>query len=397
MALWCPECVRPFVERMLSRVLGDITLEQFVDLLLPGGLSTLVQRRRASLIVSRVRMVAALFALLTPLWIVIDVYVFPWPMWGHLALLRVVATAAFLGLVVGFGNTETIGVALRALTLLLVIPTVFFVIANPILATFAAEVGDTGRAVAMGYAFLPFVMVAGLSVFPVTATEGALLALPMVLAEGGVTALGYQVMPFASTFAALWLLILVAVVATLAGMSQLHFMTALVSQSAHDVLTRAFTRRVGEELLDLQVRHAWRQGMPLSLAFVDLDHFKTVNDVYGHEEGDATLRRAADALRRTLRRQDMLVRWGGEEFVVVMTGTDATGAATALKRLRRNGLGTRADGVEQTASIGLTERTADGIDDWQELVDKADERMYAAKQQGRDRVITVGDEALADV
>ena len=383
------------VERLLSQVLGDITLGQFLNLLFPMRLSSLVQRRRASLIVSRVRMVAGLFAVLTPVWIIVDIYFFPWPMWGELASLRILASGAFFALAFGFRDTDNIGVGMKALALLLIVPTVFFVVANPILAGQDHEMGAAARAVSMGYAFLPFVMVAGLAVFPITALDGALLAAPMVLAELAVTVSGFQVMPFASYFAALWLLLLIATVATLSGMSQLHFMTQLVSQSAHDSLTRGFTRRVGEEMLDIQYGQAQRQDLPLAIAFVDLDKFKSVNDVYGHEEGDNTLSKAAQALRATLRRQDMLIRWGGEEFLVVMPGTDVAGAETAIQRLRAHGLGLRPDGNPQTASIGIAERTADGTEDWQVLVDKADQRMYLAKQNGRDRVYSIDDEMVA--
>lgn len=132
-----------------------------------------------------------------------------------------------------------------------------------------------------------------------------------------------------------------------------------------------------------------------ALLFVDLDGFKSVNDRYGHDEGDRVLRDAAEAIRKILRTSDVLVRWGGEEFVVVMPNTTQEGAVKAAERLRAAGLGLRPDGTAQTASIGVAEYTADRPADWEALVDLADHRMYLAKQAGKNRVVA-GTEAEAE-
>jgi diguanylate cyclase (GGDEF)-like protein len=238
-------------------------------------------------------------------------------------------------------------------------------------------------------------MVAGLSVFPITFFEGVALATPLLLAYLLTGVLGYQLLPFASHLGAQWLLLLLATVATLSGMSQLHFMSQLVDQSSHDGLTRAYNRRVGEEMLIQQFLGAQRANAPMALAFVDLDNFKSINDRYGHEEGDSALRSASTALRRVLRRGDILIRWGGEEFLALMPNTDAEGARIAITRLREAGLGLRPDGKPLTASIGIAERIHDGCEQWTEVVEKADQRMYMAKQSGKDRVISVGNQLVA--
>ncbi len=378
-------------QSIIIRIFGEMSAEQFKDLLLPGEQSPLVQRRRALLIISRVRMVAAVFGLLTPLWIPIDLLIFESPLGAYIGVLRTLATLAFAGLALSFRQSESIHSAHRALACLLAIPTVFFLVSAPLLSQFTIE-GQAQQVIAAGYTFLPFVMVAGLSVFPITAIEGAVLAGPLVMAKFLMMSLGFHALTFASNLGALWLLILLAVVATLAGMSQLHFMMQLVSQASHDGLTKAYTRRTGEELLDLHFTLADRSGSPLSLAFVDLDNFKSINDKFGHEEGDNTLRGASSVLCRILRRADILIRWGGEEFLVVMPNTDPVGARNAIRRLREAGLGVRPDGAPQTASIGIAERAADSCGDWTVLVEKADQRMYHAKQSGKDRVVGVGDE-----
>lgn len=376
---------RGWALRAAQAVGVDLTADQLGDLLRPDGHSAIIQRRRAALVQSRVRMVAAAFAVLTPLWIVIDVAVFAWPLWGELALLRVVASAAFAALALGYRTRDDMRSAWAALSGLLTIPTLFFLISHPLLG--GADVGSPQAAVAAGYAFLPFVMVAGLSVFPLTAREGAAFSLPLLAAYlyAGVT--GPILTPFPSYLGAAWLLSLLMVVATLAAMSQLHFMTQLVRQASHDGLTGAFSRRIGEELLRLQAASARRTGQPLSMTFVDLDHFKQINDRFGHEEGDKTLRSVAAALRDGLRGADILIRWGGEEFVVVMPNTDVKGAVGAMERLTVCGLGDRPDGQKQTASVGVAELHRDRAGDWQALVDRADQRMYRAKQSGRNRIV----------
>ncbi|MCW2245065.1 diguanylate cyclase (GGDEF)-like protein [Azospirillum fermentarium] len=365
---------------------GDLSLDQLRDLIHPRHHTTLIQRRRAVLIHSRVRMVAAAFAVLTPLWIIIDIMIFDWPLWGWLAALRVVASASFGALALGYRITDDIGSAWRGLALLLAVPTFFFLFSHPVLNE--REVSGISGAIGSGYAFLPFVMVAGLSVFPITAVEGFLFALPMLAAHLGAGMYGSLVFPFPHYLGALWLLVLIMVVATLAGMSQLHFMMALVDQASHDGLTGAFGRRIGEELLRIQFSHAQRSSQPLTLVFVDLDNFKQVNDRHGHDEGDRVLRDAAESLRAVLRTSDILIRWGGEEFLVVLPNTGTDGALRAVERLRTRGLAQRPDGTGQTASIGVAEFTEELPPDWETLVEVADHRMYVAKQSGKDRVVT---------
>ncbi|MBC7952530.1 MAG: diguanylate cyclase [Rhodospirillaceae bacterium] len=371
-----------------------MTMAEIFDLLMPTRQSAFVQRRRSLLILSRVRLVAATFAVLTPLWIPVDLYIFETALGMYLAALRVLASIAFVLLCLSYRGADSVTVARWGLVWLLAIPTVFFLISHPLLAQFAIT-DPAQQVIAAGYAFLPFVMVAGLSVFPITFFEGVALSTPLLVAYLLTGVLGYQLLPFASHLGAQWLLLLLATVATLSGMSQLHFMSQLVDQSSHDGLTRAYNRRVGEEMVIQQFMTSLRAKSTLSLAFVDLDNFKSINDRYGHEEGDNTLRAVSAALRKVLRRGDILIRWGGEEFLAVMPNTDPEGAKIAVNRLREAGLGLRPDGAPVTASIGIAERMADECELWNELVERADQRMYMAKQTGKDRVISIGNQLIA--
>jgi diguanylate cyclase (GGDEF)-like protein len=166
-------------------------------------------------------------------------------------------------------------------------------------------------------------------------------------------------------------------------MSQFALLAQMIDRSARDPLTGLLTRQFGLELVEAQFRIAERQGTPLTALFVDLDRLKPVNDGHGHEAGDELLRRAAAGLLATFRGQDVAVRWGGEEFVVLLPNTDSAGARNAVRRLAETGLGRRPDGAAQTASIGMAERKADTATDWAHLLEIADERMQAAKEAGR--------------
>lgn len=372
----------------------DSFAERFVGLTRAelGGLATQrshlapLDKRRAEMVLSRVRLVAAVFALLTPLWIVVDHAAFDFILWAQLALGRALATAAFVWLFFHLRGLTRLRDAQRGVWLLFAIPTAFYLYSLAFLDQHTLH--GFSHAVAATHTFLPFLLLAGMSIFPLTAVEALVVAVPILLATAwtGLTHWpGYDgIVDLAGVF---WLLLLVAAVAMFACMSQLAFVIALVRQAIRDPLTGCFSRRSGEELLELQFTLARRAGTPLSIAFIDLDRFKQVNDDYGHEAGDALLRRTAHAISQQLRKHDILVRWGGEEFVLIMPHTDGAHARVALERLRRAGLGQRPDGSPQMASIGVAERTAERAQDWQSLAAVADGRMYRAKHGGRDRIV----------
>ncbi len=187
---------------------------------------------------------------------------------------------------------------------------------------------------------------------------------------------------------AFWLLVLITGVAALAGICQLAFMIALVRQAIRDPMTNAFSRSSGVEIIDLHFTMAQRANAPFALAFLDLDHFKRINDRFGHEAGDSALITMTERVTQHMRHGDVLARWGGEEFLLIMPGTGLEQARTAIERLRLSGFGERPEGGPVTASIGIAERRADNVGDWKRLVELADQRMYAAKQGGRDRVVS---------
>lgn len=152
--------------------------------------------------------------------------------------------------------------------------------------------------------------------------------------------------------------------------------------SRTDPLTGIHNRRYVEEELARLASAARRHHTPLAALLVDIDHFKQVNDVHGHADGDAALRRVAEGLRRSVRAEDVVARWGGDELLVLLPNTDLEAAVAMAERLR---VATEAEGGEApvTVSIGCA---ASFEPEGMTLVPAADAAMYRAKAEGRNRV-----------
>jgi diguanylate cyclase (GGDEF)-like protein len=368
-----------------SLILVEMSVQEVGWLMRPHGHISLLANRRTTIIVTRARLSAGLFAALTPLWIIFDIFTFPPEIWEGLVLARVAATAGFIGILLMLRRMETIRDAYRALGLLMTVPMAFFLFTYLHMSQF--QLHGVQAALSTGYAFLPFVVVAGLSIFPLTLVESLSFSLPVLLMQLAAAALHSPALDWATIAAAFWLLALISGVSAMAGLSQLAFMIVLVREAIRDSMTGCYSRNSGEELLELQFILSTRNATPLSLVFMDLDHFKQINDRFGHDAGDNVLVSTSAAIRSELRTGDILIRWGGEEFVLILPNNTGLQACQALERLRKSGLGLRPDGTPVTASIGVAERITDNVQTWQDLVEKADTRMYQAKQGGRNRVI----------
>jgi diguanylate cyclase (GGDEF)-like protein len=162
-------------------------------------------------------------------------------------------------------------------------------------------------------------------------------------------------------------------------------------QALIDGLTGLANRRSSEEMLKAELSRAERFGGELALVLADLDSFKDVNDRYGHPSGDLGLREFARRLRLTVREIDLAGRWGGEEFCLVLPGTDAVGGAMVAERARTALEGrpiVLPDGAELTvtASFGVASFPDDTTG--RTLVEAADAALYRAKETGKNRVVT---------
>jgi len=343
--------------------------------------------RRVAIIVARARLVAGLFAVLTPLWIVNDVLALAPSVWHVLVPMRLLTAVAFAAALVLIRGMHTLRDAYKALALLYAIPAIFFV------ASYSWVLGLESGAIngfLAGYAYLPMVMLSALALFPLTALEGACFAGLMLLMHSATIATNWPNPDWPAFIASFWVLALIASVALFAGLSQLAFLIVNLHEGIHDNLTRCYSRRFGEELLDLQYALAERADSRLALALLALDEFQTVNDRFGYHYGDTMLRNATELLHDAPRSGDLLVRWTGDQFLLVLPNASLAESEVALRRLLSKGLGVRPDRVPLTASIGLAERQRDATDDWWRLVDLANARMQQARAAGGNQAIASG-------
>lgn len=157
----------------------------------------------------------------------------------------------------------------------------------------------------------------------------------------------------------------------------------------YDEVTGLHNRRYVLEQLEYERERAERTATPVTVALLDLDHFKSVNDRYGHSAGDRVLRRLGEVLIGTLRRMDAVGRYGGEEFLVCMPGTALSEGEVVAERLRRQVAETDFEdivpGLRLTVSIGLSELQR--REQIEAVIDRADRALYEAKGAGRNRVV----------
>jgi len=171
---------------------------------------------------------------------------------------------------------------------------------------------------------------------------------------------------------------------TAVAVSRLRLQAQLVEQARHDALTGVFNRHYFNERIAQEVLRASRYNHPIGLLMIDVDRFKEINDSYGHQTGDMVLREIAAVLRETVRASDMIVRYGGDEFLVVLieTGEDSEQAATRIRHaVRGNQRLLRISGFDVTVSVGSIFWHPDANCPIEEALAQADARMYEDKRR----------------
>lgn len=173
-------------------------------------------------------------------------------------------------------------------------------------------------------------------------------------------------------------------------LSRVHFYQAVESMAVTDTLTGLFVRRYFAELSTEELQRSRRHGLSCACVLVDLDEFKQKNDTYGHLSGDVVLREVAQLMRRHLREVDLIARFGGEEFILLLIETGAAQAMAVAERLRQlvevHSIRAYDEVLQQTVSMGIAIFPDDGME-LQPLIDRADAALYAAKHAGRNRVV----------
>ncbi len=171
--------------------------------------------------------------------------------------------------------------------------------------------------------------------------------------------------------------------------------TLLYKRAITDDLTQLFTRQHIDEVLSLEMQRAYRYKNELSLLILDLDHFKHINDNFGHTTGDQVLQVFSAIIKDHIRECDLAGRFGGEEFIIILPDTNETGAYTFAERIRKaveqHGFSKNGEAINVTVSIGGAEYQPRHYDNALMLLDDADKALYQAKEQGRNQTIFFSD------
>jgi len=172
---------------------------------------------------------------------------------------------------------------------------------------------------------------------------------------------------------------------------KINFMYTRTKQmSVMDSLTGLYNRRHFESNLEREFLRAQRYNNKLSLALIDIDYFKNINDKYGHSCGDYVIKEVAYLALHTIRMTDMIFRYGGEEFTVILTETPLESALIPLERLRESienhNFKFRGQEIKVTISIGATSDTS--VETFWQMFDAADRALYNAKENGRNKIVS---------
>jgi two-component system cell cycle response regulator len=168
------------------------------------------------------------------------------------------------------------------------------------------------------------------------------------------------------------------------------FQKQMYESALRDGLTKAFNKRYFTDRLESEFTFSTRHMTPLTLVLFDIDHFKVVNDTFGHQAGDHVLTELSNMMAASLRAEDIFARYGGEEFAVVCRGSDVVQGQIVAERLRKaiegNKFTYEGKNIPVTISLGLASLPDPAIADASELIRAADEALYVSKKTGRNRV-----------
>jgi diguanylate cyclase (GGDEF)-like protein len=253
------------------------------------------------------------------------------------------------------------------------------------LAAIAAQVHPVVRGRARGRAVLVTTFATGSLVFYIRGISAMLTSDPM---QPFLAPNGFQ--------SALFVAGAVAALVSTYGFMMLHKERAdgeAVRMATMDPLTGAYNRRTFHEMAEREISRARRAGQPLSIIMIDIDHFRPVNERHGSRAGDEMLQRIADLIRSALRKEDILVRYGGEEFLVMLPEVPGPGAVVVAGRIRKaieaQPLVVGGQSVEATVSVGVSARLDEGPESMENLIARAEEALALAKQRGRNRVVAL--------
>ncbi len=357
-------------------------LELLRDALAHRGYSRDFAYVRNEYLRNRITLICAIFLVLLPFWSLLDWVILPSDILPYLWPARI-AMAVVLGgvLLLTRYARHHLPRVLLACGLLLATPAAFYALLLAVI--------PQGTQPLIGYSFIPYMLVTMLAIFPFTLLESSLLGLSLLALQ--VFALYRSEILFTlAGIQDLWLLVALLCIAITANYFQLTLMLRLHREATHDPLTGLLNRGA---LMRAMARLSTHGDPPqAALLMMDLDHFKHINDRYGHMTGDDVLRHFTRQLSQTLRPSDITSRYGGEEFMVILLNTDLPTALELAERIRLHTENTslqdyEGNTIRYTVSIGIAMLKPGK--NFETAIREADNRLYEAKRQARNRVVAV--------
>jgi|GEM_PF-611398 len=339
---------------------------------------------RNNYVIERLRLMILFFVITVPLSAVFDYFLFDQVLANILIIDRIVLSFSLLGLAVVIKQRTSIYVTRLCLALAFCFPMLFYVAS-----TVSLEANLPTTEIPVSFVMMPYLIIAMLGLFPLTVIGGLLLLLvilvPMLVVEFGLNST--DLVGFSDQ---LWLFIMFGGISLWLQTGQLVMLMKLYRESTVDPLTGLINRRVLMRQLEQVSNLKSERASNYSVMMCDLDHFKRINDGYGHMIGDKVLVLFAQILKTQLRQLDIISRVGGEEFFVVMPSINEQQGVEIAERIAsvtRNALVKSIDGqkVKITVSIGVTQyRQGESISS---VFNRADQLLYRVKTSGRDSVM----------
>ncbi len=339
---------------------------------------------RANYICGRLWLMCLFFAVTVPLFSLFDFVILPKPQAENLLLARLALSLSLFSIAYALRKQPKI-TTLRLTTLLtFFLPCLFYIYT---MSSFA-ELEQTNIPVV--YTMIPYLIVAMLGLFPLTLLGGLSLILvvfiPFIAFE--FSQFEQNIWPLVN---AAWLFSLFAGISLWLQTSQLSMLMKLYRESTVDPLTKLINRRVMMRMAEKEQSRSQEHKVPFSIIMFDLDKFKRINDDYGHHVGDKVLVMTANVMKEVLDKNHIAARFGGEEFVAILSGIELAKASDIaeqiLTRLKSKTLPLDSgETIRVTASLGVTQYSPE--ESVEDTFKRADELLYSAKDGGRDQVVS---------
>ncbi len=364
-----------------------------LGVIVAGSFPAFFDHNRMRLVLARTQAIALLFAVLVPLWIFVDMQVFPYTLWARLAVGRVVVSVAFNFLAIYAGRVmlrATRGQGFGSLAVLFLIPALFFllVLSQPVLAMASGtRLGEFGGAVPTLYILLPLMFVAGISLFPLTVLESALVVVPLLAVTATLLVRSKTLLSGMNSLAVLWVAALIGVVGILAAASQLQFMRESFEHRTRDRATGLLNRTGGEQWIEFAASRL-EAGEPLTLCLLAFDHAESLL-------GKGILARMIADVERVLKEGETLIWWDYGTLALVLPAACEEAVQRVLAVRSALAAGRYGEGKVLRFSVGVAEAREGTGESPDRLIPLAELRLRQARAGEGHRLQGCGQQGIA--